>query len=148
MNSSNRKREPFRNLEAAAVFDSYPRSIRAKLMSLRQLIFDTAYKNRSVGELEETLKWGQPGYLTPQTKSGSTVRIDKIKGDDSRYAMYFHCQTNLVETFRELYSKDFKFEGNRAIIFNIDDVIPVKKLAHCIELALTYHLNRRRDVRK
>ena len=46
---------------------------------------------------------GQPSYLTPETKSGSTIRIDQVKAAAGQYAVYFHCQTDLVETFRELY---------------------------------------------
>jgi hypothetical protein len=28
-----------------------------------------------VGALHETLKWGQPAYLTPETRSGTTLRL-------------------------------------------------------------------------
>ena len=69
-------------------------------MRLRELIFDVAAKTKDVGQLEETLKWGEPVYLTSQTKSGSLIRIDAKKTDPSKYAMYFHCQTSLVGTFR------------------------------------------------
>ena len=88
-----------------AVFAAYPRAVKAKLLALRRLIFDTAKITSGVGALEETLKWGQPSYLTPETKSGSTIRIDQVKSDTDQVAIYFHCQTNLVETFRELYPK-------------------------------------------
>jgi hypothetical protein len=53
--------------------------------------------------------------------------------------MYVHCQTKLVDTFKELYRDVFKFEGNRAIVFDEDDEIPVDELKHCIFLSLTYH---------
>jgi hypothetical protein len=38
-----------KNPEVAAVFKSYPQKIRAKLMFLRQLIFDTAAATKGVG---------------------------------------------------------------------------------------------------
>ena len=95
------------NTTIRAKFNSYPAGVRAKLMILRQLIFDTAQSLDGVGGLEETLKWGQPSYLT-QSKNGSTIRIDCLKNDDG-YAMYFHCQTNLVETFRELYPTQMNY---------------------------------------
>ena len=57
--------------------------------------------------------------------------------------MYFHCQTTLVDTFKEIFRDDFKFEGNRAIVFEKTDQVPVKELRHCISLALTYHLNKK-----
>jgi hypothetical protein len=123
----------------AAVFETYPPAIRGKLLALRKLIFDTARRTDGVGRLQETLKWGQPSYLTAETKSGTTVRIDRLKGSDTRYAVYFHCQTSLVETFRALYPDTLGFEGNRAIVLRADEKLPREALAHCIALALTYH---------
>lgn len=63
--------------------------LKAKLLALRRLIFDTAKATKGVGVLQETLKWGQPSYLTPQTKSGSTIRIDRVKSTANQYAVYF-----------------------------------------------------------
>jgi len=40
------------------------------------MIFDVAKKTPGVGKLEEDLRWGQPSYLTLETGSGSTIRID------------------------------------------------------------------------
>jgi hypothetical protein len=57
--------------------------------------------------------------------------------------MYFKCTANLVVAFKERYPKVFRFGGNRSIVFNIDDEIPVRELKSCIVLALTYHLNKK-----
>jgi hypothetical protein len=130
-----------------AVFRTYPRPIREKLLALRQLILDTAESTEGVGPLEETLKWGQPSYLTLETKSGSTIRIDQVKPAADQYAVYFHCQTDLVATFRELYPNEFSYGGNRSILFNARDKIPKPALRHCLALALTYHLNKRKAAR-
>jgi hypothetical protein len=127
-----------------AVFGAYPKPLRARLLALRRLILDTAAATRGVGELQETLKWGQPSYLTAATKSGSTIRIDRVKASANQYAVYFHCQTDLVATFRELYPNELTTTGNRAIIFNADDAIPEAALRHCLGLALTYHLRKRK----
>jgi hypothetical protein len=134
---------PFEDPGVAAAFDAYPKEMRMRLMFLRQLIFDTASETEGVGELEETLKWGEPAYLTTQSKSGSTVRIDGKKSQPGQYAMYFHCQTNLVERFRAAFPQQFTYEGNRSIVFNSDDKVPVNELKVCIAMALTYHRNRR-----
>lgn len=64
----------------------------------------------------------------------------KTEGD---YAIYFKCQTSLLATFKELYKNKFRYEGNRAILFDINDKIPARELRHCIEMALTYHLNKK-----
>ena len=123
----------------AAISDSYPEAIRRKLLILRKLILSTASVTRGVGKLDETLKWGQPSFLTSQSGSGTTIRIDGVKREPGQYAIYFHCQTNLVETFRELYPREFNYGGNRCIIFNENDAIPVEAVRHCVSLALTYH---------
>jgi hypothetical protein len=131
-----------------AVFATYPKPLKAKLLALRRLIFDTAKTTKGVGALQETLKWGQPSYLTPETKSGSTIRIDQVKSAPNQYAVYFHCQTDLVETFRELYPKELSYGGNRSILLNAQDEIPEAPLRHCVALALTYHLNKRKSARR
>jgi hypothetical protein len=57
--------------------------------------------------------------------------------------MHFHCQTDLVSTFRTLFPKDFAFEGNRALVFKLGDRLPMDALAFCIAASLTYHLSKR-----
>ena len=126
-----------------AVFSAYPRPVQAKLLALRRLIFDTAKATKGVGTLQEALKWGQPSYLTAESKSGSTIRIDQVKAEAGGYAVYFHCQTDLVETFRGLYPR-LSYSGNRAILLDANEKLPEAELRHCVALALTYHLRKRR----
>jgi len=145
--TSSKPRSRFADPAVEAAFDAYPKPLKPKLLALRRLILDTAKTTSGVGALEETLKWGQPSYLTPETKSGSTIRIDAVKSGADRYAVYFHCQTNLVETFRELYPSEFSYGGNRCIILNAADDVPEPALRHCVALALTYHLKKRSPAR-
>jgi len=126
-----------------SVFEAYPRPVKSKLLALRRLIFDTAKTTRGVGALEEALKWGQPSYLTTESKSGSTVRIDQLKNEAGGYAVYFHCQTDLVETFRELYP-ELRYGGNRSILLDASEKLPEAALRHCIALALTYHARKQK----
>jgi hypothetical protein len=133
---------PFVSNEVAAKFDTYPPHVRPKLLALRELVFQTAASTEGVGEIEESLKWGEPAYA-PRSKSGSTVRIDWKSKNPRSYAVYFNCQTNLVETFRSLFPKDFKFEGNRALVFELKDKVPRDSLSFCIAASLTYHLKKR-----
>ena len=141
-NSPAKKRAANSNA-AEATFGAYHKPVKAKLLALRRLIFDTAKATEGVGALEEALKWGQPSYLTPETKSGSTVRIDQIKPVPGQCAVYFHCQTNLVETFRELYP-ELRYGGNRCILLSAEDKVPEAELRHCVALALTYHVGKRK----
>ncbi len=120
----------------ASTFQSYPEEIRRKLFFLRELIFEVASEHPNIEALEETLKWGEPSYLAD---GGSTVRVGWRKSTPQQYAIYFNCNTRLVDTFRELYSGILNFESNRAIVFNQDERVPAEPLKHCIELSLRYH---------
>ncbi|THB73633.1 MAG: DUF1801 domain-containing protein [Desulfobacteraceae bacterium] len=131
------------NPEVAAVFDAYPDDIKPKLMFLRKLILDTAASIGDVGELEETLKWGEPSYLTPKTKSGSTIRIAWKKSQADQYSLFFKCTANLIPAFKERFPEKFNFGGNRSLDFHIHDEVPTKELSLCIALALTYHRNKK-----
>ena len=126
----------FTNEAVESVFENYPNEIHPKMMDLRQLIINTAYETEGVSALEETLKWGEPSYLT---KGGSTIRIDWKPAKPDEYALYFNCKSKLVDTFEELYRQELTFDGNRAIVLKISDDIPNNELKHCIALALTYH---------
>lgn len=130
------------NPSITAVFDEIPKSVRTRLLELRELILNVAAETEGVGELEETLKWGQPSYLTSQTGSGTTIRIDQVKSCPDQYAMYVHCQTTLIDSFREMYGDLFRYEGNRSIIFNVHEELLVDALSHCIAMALTYHMDK------
>ena len=57
--------------------------------------------------------------------------------------MYFHCQTTLIDSFKEMHHDQLEFGGNRCIIFHVKDKVPVAALSHCVAMALTYHLNKR-----
>ncbi len=139
----NKNIRPFLNPEVAAVFDAYPSRTRRNLLLLRELIFDTAAATEGVGEIEETLKWGEASYLPRRARVGSTVRINARKAVPGQYAMYFHCQTKLLDMFRSMYPDLFNFEGNRAIVFDEGDRIPLKELGECVALALSYHLRKK-----
>ena len=131
----------FADRAVAAVFNAYPAGVRRRLMTLRELVFETAAETKGVGPLTEALKWGQPSYLTAETGSGTTVRIDSLKKSDG-YAIYFHCQSGLIGQFKELYPNTLRYEGKRAIVFELKGRMPVKALRHCIGLALTHHLRK------
>ncbi|QBB69311.1 DUF1801 domain-containing protein [Pseudolysobacter antarcticus] len=132
----------FSNSTVARIFDAYPPAIRSKLLTLRALIFATAANTAGVGEIEETLKWGEPAYLTIQSRSGSTIRIGAKKSNPTQYAIFFNCKTDLIETFRTLFPDEFQFDGNRAIVFDVADEVPMDALKICIAATLTYHRNK------
>ena len=116
--------------KAEAVFEKYPGEIKLKLLKLRKLIIDSAIEIDGIQQLEETLKWGEPSYLT---KKGSTIRIDLKPRTPNQYAIYFKCTSKLVETFKTVFKDQFNFEGNRAILFQLDESVPEKELKTCIK---------------
>ena len=134
----------------AAVFATFPPDIRARMFEVRQLILDTAAAE-GVGTIEETLKWGEPSYLTSESKSGSTIRIGALKSDANHYALHFNCQTDLVERFRTWFPRGLRFEGNRSIVLYSSHTVPTDSLTTCVAAALTYHRekkSRRRPPRR
>lgn len=58
-------------------------------------------------------------------------------------AIYFHCRTGLVGTFRTLFPGGFAFDRNRAILLRIGEQFDRNAIAMCIAAALRYHLERR-----
>lgn len=121
---------------AQAKLQSYPPSAQEKILGLRTLILEAA-SELNISRIEETLKWGEPSYLV---KNGSTIRMDWKAKSPQQYAVYFNCNTSLVETFRMLYGDLFKYEKNRALLFDLGQAIPRQELKACLKMALQYHL--------
>ena len=122
-----------------AAFDAWPAPVRAALLDLRGLILETAAATPGVGPLTEALRWKQPAYLTERSGSGTTIRIDGLKGSADGYALFVNCKTTLLDSYRHLYPDAFRFDGQRALIFSTTAPPPRDALRHCIALALTYH---------
>ena len=118
------------------VFAKYPDEVKQQMYNLRKLIIETAEESDSVTELEETLKWGEPAYIT---RHGSTLRIDWKHKTPTEYAMYFQCTSRLVGTFKLLFGDIFRYAGNRALVFGLEQKIPDAEIRDCIKAALTYH---------
>lgn len=131
----------FNNPKIKNIFDSFDPVIKKKLLRIRALIFTTAGSIDAVSDVTETLKWGEPSYAPLKQRVGSPIRLNQLK-DKNGFALYFNCQSNLIPTFKQLYPSIFKYEGNRSIVFDRKDNLPIKELEHCISIALTYHINK------
>lgn len=129
----------------AQAFGAFPPAMRKRLLVLRALILSVAATTDGVGELQETLKWGEPAYLTLHSRSGSTIRLGRYRnGAPNACALYFNCNTTLVDTFRGIFPHGLRFDGNRAIVIEPDDTLDKPALALCIGAALTYHRDKRK----
>ncbi|WAJ69220.1 DUF1801 domain-containing protein [Catenovulum adriaticum] len=122
------------DLNVQRKFKTYPKDAFIALMATRKLIIKTA-KDDGINGLTETLKWGEPSYIS---SIGSTIRFDWKEKTPQQYYIYFHCQTKLIACFKELYGDIFVYDGNRAIVFKLGQEIPINALTHCISLALRY----------
>lgn len=123
----------------AAVFDAQPPAMRAHLLRLRAWVYAVAAETDGVGTLVETLKWGQPSYLTQRPRSGTTLRIAPVTDDPSGYGLYVHCQSRVVEAARAAGLHMLTFEGTRAVRLTVGEPVPEAAVRQFIRLALTYH---------
>ncbi|MEP5182076.1 MAG: DUF1801 domain-containing protein [Rhizobiaceae bacterium] len=122
-----------------------------QLLLCRELIFDAAGTVDEIGTITETLKWGQPSYLTEATGSGSTIRLAPAEMEaasggvaTTKPALFVHCATDLIEQFKTFYPATFDYQGKRALVIR-DDIAAVREeLRHCMALALTYKLRKRK----
>lgn len=128
---------PFASDAVSAAFDAIPQPARDRLLTLRALIYDEAAALPDIGPLQETLKWGQPAYLTPQSRAGTTLRLGVPK--TGGVAIYAHCQSRVIPDFQAMFPDDFTFDGTRAVLFGDDAPLRMDKLRLLIRGALTYH---------
>jgi hypothetical protein len=122
------------DLNVKQKFETYPEDIYVCLMQLRTLILSVAHQE-GIDDIEETIKWGEPSYIS---KIGSTIRFDWKPKTPDQYYIFFNCKTKLIDTFKEIYSDTFTYEGSRAIIFNKRDIVPLTELTHCLSMSLRY----------
>ncbi len=139
----------FDDARVAAVFKAYPPAVRTRLMALREMMFDVAAATPGVGKLTETLKWGQPSYSTEET--GSRLHRAHRSAEGRRRAAT--PSTSIARaawsaSSAELYPDTFaatKASG-RSHFEARGSRLPARELRHCIALALTHHLRKKRQV--
>ncbi len=126
--------------------DDYPQPVREKLESLRSLVLNVAADDPAVGELNETLKWGQLAWLPDSTGSGTTIRADWHEKAPDELSLYVHCGTNLVDQYRNLFPEVFEYDGNRKVGIplsaNLVKGEVADQLGQCVSMALRYHIDK------
>lgn len=121
-----------------AVLDACSTAQRAGLVALRDLILRRAAELPGIGRLQEALRWGQPAYLTPDTRAGCSLRIGPAPAGD--FALFVHCKTGLIQSFVAGPGAGHRVQGTRAILFRTVQDIAAPALMLLIGQALTYHL--------
>ncbi|MBV7296451.1 DUF1801 domain-containing protein [Enterovibrio paralichthyis] len=120
-----------------AKFDSYPEPAKTKLLQLRSLILSIAEANNF--KVEESLKWGEPSYAV---KGGTPLRFDWKSKSPETISLYFHCQSLMVDTLREVMPDVFQYHGNRELTFPLNKPLSAAELKTCIQVAFTYQARR------
>jgi hypothetical protein len=127
----------FQSPAAQDAFAAFPPRSRNTLMAVRTMIFEIA-ATLPVGRIEETTKWGQPSYATPDTKSATPIRLGLSKAGG--LAIFTHCQSTVMGDFRALAPPELKFDGNRTVYLPNHSSPALDELAPLIRAALTYRL--------
>jgi hypothetical protein len=127
--------------EVQRALAAYPSIVRDRLYALRGLVLEEAEARGLM--LTETLTWGAPTFRTV-SRSGTPIRIGREKKTAGDYALFFKCRTAMVQELRSRFADELRFEGNRAIVFRVDEPFPEQQVRVSIGLALTYYrwLNR------
>lgn len=122
-----------------AAYERFETAQSDTLLKARALIFEVAREDKNIGELEEVLRWGEPAYITSKKKTGSTIRL-AVEKQSGQPAIFFNCQTTLVEDMRSRFGTELTYSKNRAILLpSLDDTIK-SALKFAIGAALSYHL--------
>ena len=122
-------------------YAAFPDAARRVLLAVREQVFAAAEGDARIGALTETLKWGEPAYLTRATRSGSTLRLGVTRASGAP-VIFVNCRTMLVAEVRDRCGGAFRYEGTRGIVLtNAFDRAAVR---HVAWLVLTHHLRRRR----
>lgn len=126
------------NSQIQLKINTYPEAAREKFSEIRDAIIQVAAQE-SLGGITESIKWNEPSYQLDNPKLGSAIRIDWKERSPDTISVYFNCKTLLIETFKEIYRDIFNFVGNREIVFQLSDSLPMPELKACVSMALRYH---------
>lgn len=123
---------------------AYDEAERRVLLALRNLILQTAAEDERIGPLTETLKWGEPAFLTEETKSGSTLRLGRSSLSKTP-ALFVNCSTPLLAHLQEIDQGGvLEYHGLRDIAVPEITSRNRSMIQTCIRRTLTYHLERKK----
>jgi len=128
--------------EIAEAFAGLPENHREALVRLRTLIFEVA-DELGAAPVTEVLRWGQPSYLAAKPRQSTAIRLWSTN-DHEFFGVFFHCQTSIIPEFRNLFPGDFRFDGNRGILFRPGEDPQAERLRVAIGHALQYRLATKR----
>jgi len=119
----------------AHVIGNYSEPAKEAFAKLRNILLEEA-KLHHLGDIEESLKWGEPSF---KSKHGSPVRIHWRDKDPEIISIYVNCQSKLLDTYRQLYPDTFVYMGNRELQVQLAKPLAETALRHCFNIAMNYH---------
>lgn len=125
----------------AKIVETYPDGAGQSFDTIRNMIHEEADR-LDAGSVTETLKWGEPAFLTETPRTGTTIRLAWKPGSPGTLALFVHCQTTLIEAWRDRFP-ELGFDGNRALLLPLEDDLPEDAVRLCIADALIYHRRKR-----
>ncbi len=124
--------------EVKIAFEQLPLESQPVLRALRSVIYDVAQGEPRIGEIEESLKWGDPAYRSVRPQTGTTLRLGARK--DGRFGLFVPCSTSLIEQFKEDIPGLYDIDGTRGVILTAQSDPFAEPLRLLIHRALTYRL--------
>lgn len=122
------------------VLNGWPKDAQTYFHDLRNIVHNAAGANPVVGPLTETLKWGEPSFLTDKSRSGTTLRAAWKSKTPNEMGLFVICRTDMLEQVRALYPEAFRYEGTRAAYLTLSHPIPEDAVSYLTSRAQTYHL--------
>mgnify|MGYP000722380901 CR=1 FL=1 len=115
-----------------SAIDQFDGPTKAKLLAVRDMIYEVAAETGAAGKVVEEVKWGQPSFAT-SPKTGTPIRLGLNKAGAP--TLFVHCQTTLVADYVATVGQNAVVEGNRAVVLP-EDIDAIRPL---VRAALTYH---------
>ena len=124
-----------------SIVDHYTVELKDKFLYLKSLIYEQAALNPKIGEIEESLKWGQLSYVS-KNRSGTPIRLGIERKMPGYFGLYVNCSTTVINDAKHIYGDKFQYDGNRGLMFKSDDQLPEKEIRHIIDIILCHHINK------
>ena len=123
--------------EVSDVFAALQAEHREGLLELRALILDVA-EEVGAAPVHESLKWGQPSYRSVRPRESTPIRLGSNASDTRHFGLFFHCRSTVLLDFQSSFPTEFRYDGNRGILFQPGEDLQTDKLRLCIGHALRY----------
>lgn len=132
----------FESKDVHAYFIKQSKQVKEAMLYLRNLIYSVSRHSDLIGEIEETLKWGEPSYINGLPRTGTTLRLAPTGNSEHELGLFVHCQTSLIDSFKEMHPT-LDYQGNRCLLLDINNLPDQTIIEHFVFLAMTYHYQKR-----